>query len=371
MKARSIPFAASFGLLFAIFLTPDISPAQTTASNRTEFAYAVNQNSNNLSAFKVGATGALAPLALPTYTTGSAPNGVAIDPTGHFMYVVNVLTNNISGYSIASNGSLTPIPGSPFATGSGPGWITIDPSGKYAYAANCAALCSGTGLGTVSGYAINKTTGALAPVPGSPFTAGNIPYAVAVDPTGSFAYVVNYNSNDISVFKIDQCSGSLWASTESIPTGGMNPLYLTLDPHGRFLYISNTGSSNVSAFAVGSNGTLTPVPGSPFATSDFTQGVSVDSSGSFVYVSAGFEVLGYSIGAAGDLTPLSGSPYVSPGFLVSITVDRTGHFVYAAATSSGVAAYSIDATTGNLTAVTGSPFAAGANTAFVTTTLAH
>ncbi len=52
-------------------------------------------------------------------------------------------------------------------------------------------------------------------------------------------------------------------------------------------------------------------------------------------------------------------------------MEQTWHFLYAAATSTGVAAYSLDATTGNLAAVDGSPFAAGANTFFVTTTIAH
>jgi DNA-binding beta-propeller fold protein YncE len=135
--------------------------------------------------------------------------------------------------------------------------------------------------------------------------------------------------------------------------------------------VDNTESDNVSAFAVGSNGTLTAVPGSPFASGDFTGGLAIDSSGSFVYVAQGFEVLGYSIGMGGVLTPLAGSPFAAPGFLESLTLDQTGRFVYGAATSVGVAGFAIDAATGNLTAVTGSPFAPGGNTFSVTTTMGH
>jgi 6-phosphogluconolactonase len=372
VKTKRLVFAGCLCLLFVVsHALPQRSSAQTSASHRLEFSYAVDQNSNSIFGYKVGANGALTPLNNPSFPTGNAPNGVAVDPSGKFIYVVNVLDNNISGYAIDGNGALKPVPGSPFAAGSGPGWITIDPTGRYVYVANCAALCSGGGQGSVSGYAINKSTGTLIPVPGSPFTAEQIPYAVAVDPTGGFAYVANFNSSTISVFKIDQCSGSLWASTQSVPTGGTNPLALTLDPQGRFLYVDNTGSNDVSAFAVGSNGTLTAVPGSPFASGDSTGGVAVDLSGSFVYVAQGFEVLGYSIGMGGVLTPLAGSPFAAPGFLVSLTLDQTGRFVYGAATSVGVAGFVIDAPTGNLTAVTGSPFAAGGNTFSVTTTMGH
>jgi 6-phosphogluconolactonase len=370
MRNERSVFAASLCLLlFATLTVPLKSAAQE--GHRLEFAYAVNQNANTVSGFKVAANGALTPLATPSFLTGNTPNGVAVDPRGRFMYVVNLLSNNVSGYAIAEDGTLNPVPGSPFPAGSGPGWITIDPTGRFVYVANCAALCSGSGQGNVSGYAINKSTGALVPVPGSPFTADQIPYAVTIDPTGGFAYVANYSSSTISVFKIDQCSGSLWASTTSVPTGGTHPISLALDPQGRFLYVPNTLSNNVSAFAVGSNGTLTAVPGSPFASGPSTQGVAVDLSGEFVYVTEGFDVLGYSIGASGELVPLAGSPFAAPGFLVSLTMDRSGHFVYGAATSAGVVAYTLNTTTGNLTAVAGSPFTAGANTVFVTTTMSH
>lgn len=324
MKNKSLRSGAFFGLLVIAFAgVTESGRAQISPVARPEYAYATDQNANAVFGYRVGATGALTALAPPSHAAGANPIGVAIDPTGHFMYVANVLSNTVSGYQIASNGSLTTIPGSPFATGSGPGWVTVDPTGRYVYVANCARLCSGSGDGNVSGYAINRTTGALTPVPGSPFTADQVPYAIAVDPTGQFAYVANFASGTVSIFKIDQCSGSLWASVQSVPTGGASPLALTLDPHGNFLFVTNTASDNLSVFAVGSNGTLTAAPGSPFATGDFSQGVAVSPSGEFVYVTQGFQVLGFAIGAGGVLTPLATSPFPAPAFLVSLTFDRS------------------------------------------------
>ena len=136
---------------------------------------------------------------------------------------------------------------------------------------------------------------------------------------------------------------------QSVPTGGASPLALTLDPHGSFLFVTDTASDNLSVFAVGSNGTLTAAPG--FTVRDgriFSQGVAVSPSGEFVYVTQGFQVLGFAIGAGGVLTPLPTSPFPAPAFLVSLTFDRSGHNVYAAVTS-GVAAYQQDPVSGKLT----------------------
>ena len=57
--------------------------------------------------------------------------------------------------------------------------------------------------GTVSGYAIDSTTGALTPVPGSPFGAGLAPLSLAVAPSNKFVYVANYDSSNISAYMVD------------------------------------------------------------------------------------------------------------------------------------------------------------------------
>ena len=369
---KVIRFALAMScLLVLVSALPRYASGQSTSNRRVEYVYAVNQDTNTIMGFRRVGTGLLMPLKTPSLNTGAAPAGVAVTPAATFAYVANILSNDISGYSIDSDGNLSPLAGSSFPAGSGPDWVTVDPTGRFVYVTNCAALCSGSGQGNVSGYAIDKNSGALMPVPGSPFTADQIPYAIAIDPTGSYAYVANYRSGSISIFKIDQTTGSLSLITQSVPTGGIGSLYLTFDPQGRFLYVVNTQSSNVAAFAVGSDGSLAPVPGSPFATGSFTQGIVVNSSGEFVYISSGFQILGYSVGADGSLTPLPNSPYPAPAFLVSLTADHSGHFLYGAATFSGLAGYSIDSITGDLTPLSGSPFATGGEAFFLATTAGH
>jgi DNA-binding beta-propeller fold protein YncE len=51
--------------------------------------------------------------------------------------------------------------------------------------------------------------GVLFPLSGAPFTAGESPSAVAVEPAGRFVYVIQSGLQDIAAYAIDAASGSL------------------------------------------------------------------------------------------------------------------------------------------------------------------
>jgi 6-phosphogluconolactonase (cycloisomerase 2 family) len=88
----------------------------------------------------------------------------------------NQASNNVSGYTIdPSTGALTAIAGSPFQAGLNPFSVAVDPSGSFAYVANL-------GSGNVSGYAIDPSTGALTAIATSPFSVfpGLRPISVAI-----------------------------------------------------------------------------------------------------------------------------------------------------------------------------------------------
>lgn len=72
-------------------------------------------------------------------------------------------------------------------------------------------------------------------------------------------------------------------------------------------------------------------------------------------------VSAYTVNAtSGALTVVAGSPFAAGTFLQGIAVDPLGKFVYTSNFSSNnVSAFSINGTSGALTPVTGSPFAAG------------
>lgn len=139
-----------------------------------------------------------------------------------------------------------------------------------------------------------------------------------------------------------------------------------------YVYVANYHSADISAFLVDDRtGALTAVAGAPFAAADCLSYITVHPSGRLAYVihkDLGLfsdQISGYSIDAStGALRPLAGSPFVtgtpSADSFASITFDPSGKFAYVAnGTMDNIAAYSVNTATGTLTEIAGSPFAAG------------
>jgi 6-phosphogluconolactonase (cycloisomerase 2 family) len=110
-------------------------------------------------------SGALARAAAPIAMDGG--DWVIADPSGKFLYVGNNASDNISAFKVDPlNGALTPVAGAPFTiTGAGQGdslTAAIDLSGNYLYVASYVGR-------NIFAYAIDRSTGQLAPINGSPF----------------------------------------------------------------------------------------------------------------------------------------------------------------------------------------------------------
>jgi len=293
-----------------------------------------------------------------------------------YAYVTNARSDTVSAYSIdASSGAMAPVPGSPFAAGNNPNTVAVNPAGTFAYVANGGASVL-NGPGTVSAYRVDAATGALTPVPGSPFAAGRYPSSIAVNPAGTFVYVTNGDDNTISAYRIHASTGALtpipgspFAGTLSIsfsPFVGApvakyapEPSCITINPAGTFAYVANFGGDSVSAYRITpATGALTMLPDSPFAAKVHPETVAINPAGTFAYV-VGVDgrgaILAYRMNAlTGTLTPVLGhAAYVntSPS---SITVNPTGTFAYVTSSGAGsgmppnLNVIRIDASTGAL-----------------------
>ncbi len=194
---------------------------------------------------------------------------------------------------------------------------------------------------------------------------GSSASAAAVQTSTRFVYVANNSDNTISVYSENTASGQLQANNNYyyFVAAGINPISVTVDPTGQFAYVANFGSNNVSAYRIdASTGALTAV-GAAVATGANPQSVTVDPTGQFAYVAnyGSNDVSAYRIDAStGALTPIDcggGIGCIGTNFAAglspsSITVDPTGRFAYVTNRfANNVAAYSIDASTGALTAV--------------------
>ncbi len=254
----------------------------------------------------------------PPAPTGINPVALALSNSGSFLVVANQGSNSISVFNInGSTGLLTEIAGSQFPTAAGP--TDVISGGNLVYVAN-------QGAGQISGYTFDPGSGALTQVSGSPFVAGVSPRALAFGPSGKFLYVADTASNAILGFSIQSTSSGQIAplSTASSPAGTA-PVNLYVHASGKFLYVANQGSGNISAFTIDAgSGALTPLSGSPYAVGSNPSFITADSSGKFLFVanqgSANISV--FSVGADGSLSAVSGSPFaagvVNPVGLFSI-----------------------------------------------------
>ena len=66
-----------------------------------------------------------------------------------------------------------------------------------------------SGGSALSGYTLNNQTGALTPIPGSPFNERLEGGLLAIDGQDKFLFVLNPISDDVSMFQIDQTTGVL------------------------------------------------------------------------------------------------------------------------------------------------------------------
>jgi 6-phosphogluconolactonase len=349
-----------------------VTAVLVTCTTVGRFAYAANAGDNTIWVYSINSTtGALTAVGAPV-PTGTSPYAIAARPDGRYIYVVNQISNNISVYAVnATSGALTAIPGSPFVVGMDPQALTFDPSGAFLYVAN-------QGSDNLSAYAVSGSTGALAPLSTATYATGTGPSAVSVSSDGGFVFVANHGgSNDISVFAITAGTGALTPVVGSPFAAGGNPHSLVLTPFpepwdyggagSAYLYTANFDGtrSTISAFGVDPDtGALIAFSVSPVAV-PVSNYIGTDLNGLYLYVTTGASVVGYSLTTALPVA-LAGFPVASGSNAYSVTVDPSNQFLYVGNEgSANIAGYKFDTANGGLTAIPGSPFAAGSQPDFI------
>ena len=150
---------------------------------------------------------------------------------------------------------------------------------------------------------IDRSTGNLIPVPGSPFSAGNGPTAIGSDPQGRLVFVggdgsvpgargsnCTLSASTILSEVVDRFSGTL-SQTGSKTLHGVCVRSIAVDPASKHLYVGmlkpdgSTGGE-IQGFLIGPSGTLTELPGSPFLLTGFPTGLAIHPNGRFVYAAS-------------------------------------------------------------------------------------
>jgi 6-phosphogluconolactonase (cycloisomerase 2 family) len=235
--------------------------------------------------------------------------------------------------------------------------------------------------GRIAEYVVNPLTGSIKPTSQSSTWAHWGPVDIASDHWGNHLYVANQGSHDINAYSINRSSGNLTqvpGSPFAIDGVGHR---IVVSPSAKFVYVTSTTSTgggavggHINAFSVQSNGSLKPVPGSPFATQARIPALAIDPKGQYLYASdssgnAG-AVAGFTIDQiSGALTPIPGSPFIVPvgacdpgaDFCQQVPTDLgiepQGKYLYGTlGQESALAAWAIDRSTGTLTNLPGSPY---------------
>jgi len=339
MKFRVL--AGSVLLLLVALAISCSSSSTSNTSSGSGFLFVTTQGNLTLTSYGIAlSSGAIS--GITAIQTGTNPSAIAVTPGMDALFVSNSGGNFVTSYTLNSDGSL--VVGNNYNTGTdsengqNPMGLAVDPSGKFLFVAN-------QGSNDVSVFSISGTS--LTQVKGSPFTTiapgtttATGPVSVAVPPAGNYLYVANQFTNTVSAFAYDGTSGALTAVGGSpypacaSPSVCIAPAAVAISQNGTFLFVANQGSNNVTSFALcvvtsatcsTPNGTMTQV-GTPVTAGEQPVAIAEDPNFNFVYVAdyASNQVSQYAFSpGSGVLTPLS-NPTISTGTSpVSITV-RSG-----------------------------------------------
>ena len=193
----------------------------------------------------------------------------------------------------------------------------------------------------------------------------------------SASAVASAGTAAVTVFNPGPGGGSSNPSTFTINSGAVDPQSIAVDPAGEFAYVASggcDGSGYVSMYTINpTTGALASI-GPPVPSNDeFTDSVTVDPFGKFVYVASSGDVWDIDFGSVVTyaINPTTGALTSTTGGIIgtgvngtaelfnSVAVDPSGKFAYAAdggafpagsfGGDSSVSMYTINSTTGALT----------------------
>jgi 6-phosphogluconolactonase len=332
----------------------------------------VNDNTtgtNTIAAFDRHADGTLTPEAGSPFPAGGAGTGaglasqgaIQITPDGRFLLAVDAGSNQISVLRVNFDGSLSLVPGGVVSSGGTlPDSIAV--SGNLVYVAN-----SGTGDANYTGFRLGFN-GQLNPIPRSTVTlaANAAPGDVLFNATGTKLVGTEVGTSMIDSFTVG-FDGLLTAAPRSpFPAQGLGPFGSEFRPtNPGQLFVTNahngTGLGTISAFSDSSNGTLTPVAGSPFAddqTAPCWMEITHDGQFLFTVNTGSGEISSYQIATDGALTLLGSTQVAQTGGVGAVDprLSPDGRFLYVDESKvDKVGVFAVKG--GNLTELGTSPFA--------------
>jgi len=224
--------------------------------------YVLNAGSDNITGFYVTRRGKLKPLpgsTRPLSGSGTAPAQIEFSPKEHILVVTEKATNIIDTYQVNDDGLLDG-PVVHTSAGATPFGFAFDQRGRLFVSEAAGGAPDGS---SVSSYRVLEN-GGLDAISSAVPTTETAACWVVITRNGRFAYTTNTGSGSVSAYRISQ-DGSLELRDPDGRAGdtgaGSRPIDMALSRNSHFLYTLNAGNNTISAFHVGSDGTLSALPG--------------------------------------------------------------------------------------------------------------
>lgn len=298
----------------------------------------------------------LTPIPGSPFSTGSDtstfPAGMALDPLAHRLYVGNFSASTLAVFDTVT---MTHIPGSPFSTPGTPGDMAVDPVAHRLYITHFFPTVNGgipfTGSG-LSWCEVQQNTFSV-------WDTTTMTYVTVTTLPGPIGLALDQDNHRLFVGHVGTvCTPDLGFTWNVGPSGievfttptlaktgsmsaGANPELMTFDPETRRLYVSTFGNTVLSGVTTGCiqavyNGgsslwvyntdTLSPIPGSPFATGIQPLGIGYDPNLTLLAV-ANYGSNTLTVYTTTTMTQRAGSPFATGGTgPVGVVAVEPGHF---------------------------------------------
>jgi 6-phosphogluconolactonase (cycloisomerase 2 family) len=233
-----------------------------------------------LSSGAIGSATATLSLSVPGFTGDTiVPTGVTVLANGKAVYISvydksaynpgGTTTSEANpgwlfGFAASSSGALAPVAGSPYQAGVKPSALTGDPVSRFIYVIDYAS-------NQLIGYTV-LSTDALQFMVDGPFRTGNEPTSIVVDPRGIFVYLTNSLDETVSAYSISLPTGApsadIGTAGSAASTTDTDPVSVVVEPAlGRYVYTANYLGNSISGFRLNpSDGTIEQTQATPYPT---------------------------------------------------------------------------------------------------------
>ncbi|MGH9713348.1 MAG: beta-propeller fold lactonase family protein [Candidatus Acidiferrales bacterium] len=261
------------------------------------------------------AIGHVAPVTLTPLSTSFTITGTSFfdgffafqaDPSGRFLTVTDATSSLVHILLISSvDGTLSEAAGSPFSVANAL-FTAVGASGQFLYVTDQSD-------GEIFIFLINLGANpVLTQIVNSPFVepthlAANAPISMQINLAGTFMYTANTQSISVLAIGVDGSLTSTGAPGTFTPT--FNPQLFAMDPTGSFLYVLGSGTEGVVGFTIDNGtGALTLIAGSAFASGLSVSDILINPVGGQLYLLISGKINVYTItSGSGILVPPSGA----------------------------------------------------------------